>query len=66
MNKKEYIHYWLKSYEEDFETMKSLFNSERFLHSLFFGHLCLEKLLKALWVKNNEDNIHQKHIILLR
>ncbi len=66
MNKKEHINYWIKSSKEDSKTMNSLFNSERYLHSLFFGHLCLEKLLKALWVKNNENNIPPKTHNLLK
>ncbi len=26
------------------------------MHSLFFAHLTVEKLCKAIWVKNNPDN----------
>lgn len=56
MTKQEHINYWLKSAEEDFETMNYLKKGKRFVHSLFFGHLYLEKISKALWVKNNKAN----------
>jgi HEPN domain-containing protein len=60
MNKDQHIAYWIKSAEDDWLTVNSLFVSNRFLHSLFFGHLTLEKLLKGLWVRNNEGNFPPK------
>ena len=36
--------------------MNSLFKDGRYTHSLFFGHLYLEKICKALWVRNNNGN----------
>lgn len=60
MNKDEHINYWIKSAEEDWTTVNSLFAAKRYLHSLFFGHLTLEKILKSLWVQNNENNIPPK------
>ena len=56
MTKQQHIAYWLKSSEEDEITMQSLFKDGRYTHCLFFGHLYLEKICKALWVKNNEGN----------
>jgi len=47
------IKYWVDSSDEDFVTMNALFNSNRFSWSLFVGHLMIEKLLKALYVKVN-------------
>lgn len=49
------IKYWVDSSDEDFVTMNALFNSNRFSWSLFVGHLMIEKLLKALYVKANND-----------
>ncbi len=66
MNKQEHIDYWIRSSEEDVATMHSLFLAERHLHCLFFGHLSLEKILKALWVKYNENNIPPKTHNLLK
>lgn len=60
MDKDEHIAYWIKSADEDWITVHSLFAAKRYLHSLFFCHLTLEKTLKALWVKNNENNIPPK------
>ena len=56
MAKEQHIAYWLKSSEEDELTMWALFESGRYTHSLFFGHLYIEKLCKALWIKNNNGN----------
>ncbi len=56
MTKEEHIAHWLKSSEDDEITMMSLFKDGRYTHCLFFGHLYLEKICKALWVKNNREN----------
>ena len=37
--------------------MDYLFVGGRYTHSLFFAHLYLEKICKALWVKKNPGNI---------
>ena len=36
--------------------METLFSNKRYAHSLFFGHLYLEKLIKALYAKVTPDN----------
>ena len=56
MTKEQHIAHWLKTSEEDEITMQSLFKDGRYTHSLFFGHLYLEKICKALWVRNNNGN----------
>ena len=56
MKKADYIKYWVKSSKHDLEVADSLFNSKHFDYCLFMSHLSLEKLLKALWVKNNIEN----------
>lgn len=56
MTKKDYIEYWLSTSKEDLETALSLFNSGKYVWSLFVAHLTLEKLLKAFWVRDNESN----------
>ncbi len=38
----------------------------KYVHALFFGHLYLEKLAKALWVKNNKENYPPKIHNLVR
>lgn len=50
------IKYWLSSSDNDYEVMKHLFNSKDYSWSLFLGHLLIEKLLKAHYVKNMDSN----------
>lgn len=65
MNKQDHIAYWLKSASKDLETMNYLFKGRRYVHTLFFGHLYIEKISKALWVKSNKENYPPKiHNIL--
>ncbi len=54
-DKEKLIKYWLESSDDDFDTMVAIFDSKRFHWSLFVGHLMIEKLLKALYVKTNND-----------
>ena len=49
------INYWITSSDEDFDTMLAMFESKRFNWALFIGHLMIEKLLKALYVKVKQD-----------
>ena len=42
-----------------------MIENRRFLASLFFCHLCLEKILKALVVKAIEDHPPRTHILSL-
>ena len=66
MTKNEHKNYWIKSSEEDWNTMSALFKSGRFVHALFFAHLSLEKLCKAIWVQDNEENFPPKVHNLLK
>jgi HEPN domain-containing protein len=49
------IKYWSDSSDEDFDTMITMYESKKFNWALFVGHLMIEKLLKALYVKTNND-----------
>ena len=64
MNIKEIIDYWLKSAEEDLKTAKSLFKSKRYHHCLFFCHLFIEKIIKALVVKKTKRQSPYGHNLL--
>ena len=64
LDKKKLIMYWLKSSNEDFDTMIVLFNNKKYNWSLFIGHLLVEKLLKALFVKINSDYPPMIHNLL--
>ena len=60
MTKQEHIDYWIGSSDKDLETMNFLNEGKNYVHALFFGHLYIEKICKALWVKNNEGNYPPK------
>lgn len=53
-DKQKLIDFWTEGAEEDYETMKVMFDTKRFHWALFLGHLMLEKLLKAYYIKINE------------
>lgn len=54
-NKDKLIEYWITGSDDDYETMIAMFKSKRFSWSLFIGHLMIEKLLKAYYVKVKSD-----------
>lgn len=56
LSKQKHIEYWIKSAEKDKEVITYLFNGKKYVHSLFFAHLFLEKLCKALWIKKHPEN----------
>lgn len=47
--------YWLISAENDWEVAGHLFEKGDYSYALFFGHLTLEKMLKAYFVLTSED-----------
>lgn len=51
MDKKEMIKHWIESAEQDYLAMEHLFEKKDFSWSLFVGHLVIEKLLKAYYIK---------------
>jgi len=46
------VNYWLNSSIEDMKTSKVLFTNKRYAPCLFYMHISLEKLFKALIVQN--------------
>ncbi len=61
------VEYWINSSEEDYNVMKYLYKGKKNSYCLFFGHLVIEKLLKGLYVKNNQENPYpiKSHNLLL-
>ena len=49
------IKYWIDSSDDDYDTMVAMYKSQKYTWTLFIGHLMIEKLLKALHVKANND-----------
>jgi HEPN domain-containing protein len=60
MNVDEHIGYWLDSAEHDLETAESLFTSGKYDWCLFLAHLVLEKALKAVYVRENDNRLPPK------
>lgn len=57
MTKQEHISHWVETCQDDWLAAHALFQAKRFLQSLFFAHLTIEKLSKAHWVKDNTTDI---------
>ena len=55
--KKELIDFWLTQAYDDWTAVDTLFKGRKYLQSLFFAHLVIEKTCKALWIKHNEENV---------
>ncbi len=53
MTKHDHIQYWKETAEEDWLAAQDLFQTKRYLQSLFLAHLTIEKLSKAHWVQDN-------------
>ncbi|MBM3127419.1 MAG: HEPN domain-containing protein [Chloroflexi bacterium] len=51
MTPQEIVQYWITTAEDDWRSVQNLFDKEDYVKALFFGHLYLEKLLKALIVR---------------
>lgn len=66
MTKAEHIKYWRDSAQHDLESAESIFDSGRYDWCLFVGHLALEKLLKAIFVDRNDNNMPPKIHNLVR
>ena len=58
MNNIDLMNYWIESANEDYNVMNVLHDNKKNNYCLFFGHLVIEKLLKALYAKNNKSTPH--------
>ena len=56
LTKEGHVQYWMAQADDDWEATEILFSSKKYLQSLFWGHLVLEKICKALWILNHESN----------
>ena len=50
----EVVKYWLTASKEDFDSAEILFQNKKYHHALFFCHLSIEKMLKAIIVKSTK------------
>ncbi len=58
---KELVEYWITVSKTDLKNMQSLYQGKRYSGCLFFGHMTLEKILKALVVKATKDHAPRIH-----
>jgi HEPN domain-containing protein len=56
LSKTDHINYWFSSSTEDWERAMFLQEKKDYVFCLFCVHLSIEKLSKALWVKENQNN----------
>lgn len=56
MNNIDLMNYWFDSANSDFDTMKVLFENRKNTWCLFIGHLVIEKMLKGIYSRNNQEN----------
>jgi HEPN domain-containing protein len=69
MKNEELITYWQESSQENYASMLNMFANGEYMWSLFVGHLCIEKLLKAYFAKHIEPiapRIHDLYKLALR
>jgi HEPN domain-containing protein len=59
------IQHWRESSEQNYSTMQNLIKTNEYSWALFMGHLVIEKLIKALYVKNLHQHPLFKHDLLL-
>jgi HEPN domain-containing protein len=60
MTKQQHVDYWVDAADKDWIAVDWLLKGKQRLQALFWAHLVLEKIAKAHWVKNHEDNIPPK------
>jgi HEPN domain-containing protein len=63
-NAEKIVQYWRETSDKDFRTMQNLLKSGDNSWALFLGHLVLEKLLKAHYVKNLQKHPIFTHDLL--
>lgn len=58
------VSHWVDTSNNDFETMNNLYKSKDYSWALFIGHIVLERLLKAYFVKVNKTHAPFTHDLL--
>jgi HEPN domain-containing protein len=55
------VQFWIKSANDDWTVSRHLFEKEDYPYALFFGHLTLERTLKALYVHFRNETPPRTH-----
>jgi HEPN domain-containing protein len=58
------ILYWRESSDQNYATMQNLIKTQEYSWGLFLGHLVIEKLIKALYVKRQQKHPLFSHDLL--
>jgi HEPN domain-containing protein len=61
MNKEEKVEYWIELSDYDLETSEAMLISKRYLYVGYMCHQTIEKILKAYFVSNKNDNPPYTH-----
>jgi len=61
MTKEQLIVYWVDSSAHDYRVAENLLASRDYVWALFLGHLVIEKLLKAYYVKMVSGEVPRTH-----
>jgi HEPN domain-containing protein len=56
-----HVEYWLIQSESDLPVAESMLEKEHYTWSLFVGHLVLEKMLKAIYVREHQKLAPRTH-----
>lgn len=64
MTPREKVQYWLTTAENDWQVAKHLFEKGDYSYSLFFCHLTIEKLLKAITVSKFDKTPPLSHRLI--
>ncbi|MEA2082888.1 MAG: HEPN domain-containing protein [Thermodesulfobacteriota bacterium] len=65
MVKKDKIKYWLKTADQDWRVANHLFEKKDYSYALFFGHLTIEKILKAIFIDKKTKRHHFRIILYI-
>ena len=58
------VAYWKTEAEESLRVATHLFDKKDYSYALFFGHLAVEKIIKAIFVKNVNPDVPRSHNLL--
>ncbi len=61
MTKDELIRFWLDSSDDNYQSMLNMFQAGEYVWSLFIGHLAIEKLLKACYIRTLGKEVPRTH-----
>ncbi len=64
MDVNKHIEYWLKSAAYDLEVAETLLQNQKYDWCLFIGHLVVEKILKAFYVRDKKEIPPKIHNLL--